>query len=140
MSWFLADPSGALPRTRVDLGACRCPGSPHESDWIEVYDVLAWDDLVDVAQATSEGAARRRFHARAIAGWSLVDGEGRVVPVNEDTVRLLAPAVLEALAEPLAQTLARSSAPNPSSAPSPPSRRGSARSARTTTETPGSSS
>lgn len=140
MSWFVADPASGVGRKRVELGPCRCPGAPHESDWIDVAEVLTWDDLVDIGEAPSEGAARRRFHARAILGWSFVDADGRAVPISEDTVRLLAPEVLERLAEPLGEALERSRLPNASGAPSQRSRRGSASSARTKTGSPGSSS
>lgn len=140
MSWFVADPTRPISTRRIDLGPCGCPGAPHESDWIDVYEVIAWDDLVDVAEAGTEGAARRRFHARAIHRWSFIDAEGRPVPVSEDTVRLLSPAALDALAGPLAEVLERSRLPNGRGAPSPRSRRGSASSPQTTTRTPGSSS
>ncbi len=126
MSRFISDPTLPIPTARVELGPCECPGTPHESDWIDVYEVLGWDDLVDVGQAVSEGAARRRYHARAIAQWSFVDADGEPIPIDEETVRLLSPAVLEMLGPALGETLARSQLPNGSGAPSPRSRRASA--------------
>jgi hypothetical protein len=142
VSWFVVDPSGAIPRTRVDLGSCACPGTPHENDWIEVADVLTWPDLVDIGTepSGSEGARRLRAHARAIVAWSFVDGDGRAIPITEDTVRLLSAEALAAIGPALEATIERSLLPPGSGAPSRRSPRGSASSRQTRTAPPGNSS
>lgn len=116
-----------LETTTVPLGACQCPGTPHDEDTAEVYTVLGWDDLVDVAGAESDGAGRRILVTRAIASWNLLheaerDGKTVIlpVPVVEATVRLLGPETLEAVAEAVnaAYERAKSPVPNDSGAPS----------------------
>lgn len=115
----------SLETTTVPLGACRCPGTPHERDEAEVYNVLGWDDLVDIGMAASEGAGRRILVTRAIAAWNLVEldeaGTPRPVPIIEATVRLLDPPTLEAIAEAAnaAYDRARAPLPNESGAGSP---------------------
>lgn len=129
----------AIGTTSVDLGPCRCPGTPHpDGDSAEVYDRLGWDDIVDIGLADTEGAARRAVLARAIARWTLVandgDGDPASVPISEATVRLLDDATRAALWA-VAETAFRISAaplPNASGAPSRRSRRESASPTRTT--------
>ena len=116
-----------LATTTVSLGACQCAGTPHpDGDEARVYDVLGWDDLVDIGMAPSEGAGRRILVTRAIASWNLVDEDGPV-PVTEATVRLLDSGTLEALAEHVnAAHMRATTLPNASGAPSRRSRRESA--------------
>jgi len=116
-------PGGELPVRRIDLGACDCPGAPHPSDWVDVSEVVTWDDLVDVGLASSEGAARLLLVTRAIVDWNLAGANGEAAPISESTVRLLDPATLQAIAEVVNAAYVRASAPlpNASSAPSAPS-------------------
>jgi len=116
-----------LDTTRVPLGPCQCPGKPHTEDEAEVYTTLGWDDLVDVANADTDGAGRRILVTRAIARWNLVNDVERdgkkvslPVPIVEATVRLLDSGTLEAVAEAVnaAYENARSPVPNDSGAPS----------------------
>lgn len=122
-----------LGTTTVSLGACECPGTPHEADEADVYDVLGWDDLVDLDEAPSEGARWRLVITRAIASWNLVesvpgaDGLTRPVPIHEARVRLLGGASVQVLMPAATAALERAKAalPNVSAAPSRRSRRGS---------------
>ena len=109
----------------VDLGVCECPGQPHERDSAEVYAELAWDDLVDIGSAQSEGAARRLLVTRALASWTLIeagpDGSLAAVPITEATVRRLGQPTLERLAGAVnaAFEAAGAALPNASGAASP---------------------
>lgn len=134
-----------LDTTTVSLGACQCPGTPHEEDSAEVYTTLGWDDLVDVGEAPSEGAGRRLLVTRAVARWNLVhevevNGKPTImpVPIVEATVRLLDSATLAALAEAVnaAYEAARAPVPNDSGAPLADSSQESAPRGRTKTQKP----
>lgn len=96
---------GTYPPT--DLGPCQCPGTPHERDEAVQYTLLGWDDVADIAVASSEGAARRVMVTRSIASWTLLDWERDAdgaptdrlapVPITDATVRLLTKESADAL-------------------------------------------
>lgn len=119
-----------LGTTVTALGPCQCPGTPHEKDEAVQYEILGWDDVADIAIASSEGAARRIMVARSIASWNLQEyaptnnghkPELEDVPVTEATVRLIDKAAADALWEPAYRAFvkARERLPNESSAESP---------------------
>lgn len=120
MSRFRSLPGDELPIRRLTLGPCECPGTPHETDWVDVAEVITWDALVDVGLAASEGAARLALVTRAIRAWNLVDEDGETIEVVEEAVRLLDPATLTPIAEVVNEAYERASAPLPNgrSAPS----------------------
>jgi hypothetical protein len=140
VSAFVVPPWEGAGTTRVEVGPCSCPGEPHGTDWVEVRTILPWRVRVNIAQAPTEGDARLAAYVAGIAAWSFTDPDGEPVPVTPANIELLADPVLEAIAPALGEALARSVAPNASGAPSRRSSRGSAKSPRTTTSTPGSSS
>lgn len=117
MSRFIAPINEPLTRT-VILGPCECPGTPHkDGDTAEVYTQVGWDDLVDIGLAPTEGAAQRVLTTRAISSWTLEyrngDGTNHPAPINEATVRLLAPGTLAAIAEAVNEAYERAEAPLP---------------------------
>lgn len=72
--------------TTVPLGRCDCPDKPHpDGDSAEVYDILGWDDLVDIRDtAKSAGQRALTLVTRAVASWTLQErnGDGRNAPVR----------------------------------------------------------
>lgn len=148
MSRFVAPLDKPITRT-IGLGPCRCPGTPHKADEIEVYTQLGWDDLVDIglAAAQSEGAAQRLLTTRAIASWNLEDvgpdGQQRVVPITEATVRLLDRATVEQISDAVNDLYQRArdplpNAPGAESPRLPPDAAGTSTSTTPTIETPSS--
>ena len=125
--------------TTVDLGPCQCPDTPHDRDSAEVYDVLGWDDLVDVRDRNrSAGSRALALVTHAVASWTLLERNGTgtyPVPVTEANVHrlddptsdLLWPACWAAF------QAAEAPLPNASGAPSRPSRPASASRTRKTT-------
>lgn len=66
---------------RVDVGSCRCPGSPHDSDWVLLRPSLtvpmgaaamAAIRATPSTQAEQEGAIAEVFLHMGIVGWSFV--------------------------------------------------------------------
>ncbi len=125
-----ADPTAT--RT-VDLGACECPGTPHESDWAKVRSDLSGPELsmlLRLVPGREEEAAE--IVAPFIVEWNL--GE----PVTASAVFLLRGPTLSAIGSTLGEVLRENlKLPNPSSVPSRASRRGNASRTRTTRRTPG---
>jgi hypothetical protein len=105
----------------VILGACRCPGRPHEDDTAEVRTELPWDVLVDVGLLTG-GAAYRRLVSGALVAWNLTDAEGDPVPVTPAMVSRLRADRLDPIADAVNAAYERAQAPVPN-APGAPSRR-----------------
>lgn len=81
---------------RVDVGACRCPGSPHASDWVLLRPALtvpmgaaamAAIRATPGTQAEQEGAIAEVFLHMGIVGWSFVGPAlvpEEVTPANID--------------------------------------------------------
>lgn len=126
MSRF-ADPTRTAT---LDLGECRCPGTPHERDEY-VYRTELGDAEEGRAGAYGWASTAGRFFdwaaARAmlvaeIAGisWNLTGNDGEPVPMRAETAILLDDATLSAMARAVddAQTAFRSPLPNASAAPS----------------------
>lgn len=79
---------------RVDVGACRCPGSPHETDFVLLAPKLtvpmgvAGISAIRRAQSDPdavEAALSNVFMHQSIVGWSIVDESGEV-PINNETI------------------------------------------------------
>lgn len=73
---------------RIDLGECRCPGAPHDSDWIELREATPWGAIIDATNADSSSEQFLIAAVGTIVRWNLEDEKG-AVSVTEDTVRLL---------------------------------------------------
>lgn len=137
--------------SRYSLGACQCPGTPHDEDYAMYRTQLGASALARIGRAHIEGAvqhdplaAHRQLVLESVAEWNLLwldpsdDGKDRAVvpvPINAATVELLDDSIV-ALANAI-DAANGGPAPNGSGAPSRASSRGSASRARTTTKTPG---
>lgn len=83
---------GTFTKTRIELGPCECPGSPHtDGDWAEVKQRLQFGDVRRIAAAMFAGdlVGTATMLGRAIVAWNLVDDKGQPVPIpvlpNGDT-------------------------------------------------------
>lgn len=134
MSRF-ADPTATAV---VSLGACQCPGTPHERDEATVRWQLGASALARIGRAELEGAVRldpmaayRQTVAETLLIWNLLisdeDGQPVAAPITERAIGELDLATLKLLAE-TADTLIsdKGKLPNASGAPSLASSRGSA--------------
>lgn len=87
---WLADPDTT---DEVDLGSCRCPGTPHERDSAQVrtdygdgevraiYEAataVTSSGLIRVLEAVGDDLAIAKF----TISWTLLDGEGKPIPIN----------------------------------------------------------
>lgn len=84
---------------RVDVGGCRCPGTPHPSDWVELapapsvalgiaalYVIRASENEADL-----RGALAGVYLRNGIVAWSFVDEDRRPVKVAPDAIERLLP-------------------------------------------------
>lgn len=80
---------GEFPTTRVELGPCECPGSPHkDGDFALVKDRLTFGDVRRVAGLlfSDDLGSTAMMIARAIVSWNLVElVDGQVRPVHIPT-------------------------------------------------------
>lgn len=81
MSRF-ADPNATQ---RFDIGACQCPGTPHESDWIDLRSSMGAADTLAMAEANDSMAVLGLL----IRDWNLLDNDGRPAEVNPENIGLL---------------------------------------------------
>lgn len=142
---------------KVDLGPCRCPGTPHQRDEAWVTDQLGAGDLVAAAETGAAAASARggfntlardlKYVELGTVRWNLLretlDEAGEVngaepAPVTWDQVCELDRSTLDPLLEALepAISAAQGTVPNGSGAPSPTSSPGSERQTQTPTQTP----
>lgn len=150
MSRF-ADPS--LTAT-VDLGACQCPGTPHDRDTVEVRTELGASALARVGRAEINAAVTgdhfasyRQLVEEAAIEWNLLhlspamsDDEERIAipaPINKFTIELLDELTLRAIAEAIDQHTSGGPDPNGSGARLRGSRRARQSVTQTTTQKPG---
>ena len=76
---------------KVDVGACRCPGSPHASDWVE----LSPDMTIDLGAAVYaairqsegddvrlQGLMAQAYVQFGIRAWSFTDADGDPIRVT----------------------------------------------------------
>jgi len=89
-------PTPAIPEGATNLGACLCPGKPHELDWVRIKERLGYFDLVEVggAGADDEDTGRkvradmRRLFELGIDSWNLVTASGDPLSVADiDQIR-----------------------------------------------------
>jgi hypothetical protein len=89
----MAESAALVP---VPVGACRCPGEPHEDgDVVFLYPKLGMDGGIAVQTAVfiNEGAAQRVQAAyialvdHGIADWTFSNGTGEKIPISPATIR-----------------------------------------------------
>lgn len=66
-------------RDRLVLGACQCPGTPHDEDWMSLRTELGAEDALRIAQGNSIDALEV-----LVVDWNLLDDDGKVAPVDRD--------------------------------------------------------
>jgi hypothetical protein len=85
---------------RVDVGACRCPGAPHDSDWVDLEPELtlamasgalfamrlAGDTASDQMAAISSS-----YLPSGIRDWAFTNEDESPVPINRDNMERLIP-------------------------------------------------
>lgn len=81
MSRF-ADPNATK---RFDIGTCQCPGTPHESDWIDLRSSMGTADALAMAEAEDSVG----ILGLLIRGWNLLDNDGNLAEVNAENIGLL---------------------------------------------------
>lgn len=137
MSRF-ADPTATA---NIDLGACQCPGTPHEADTATVRWDLGASALARIGRAEIQGAvdmdpmaAYRQVVLETVTGWNLLTADGTPAAITPATVAELDVETLKTIAEQADGLIQnRGSLPNGSGAPSAASSRGSASRTRTQT-------
>ncbi len=91
----------------VDVGPCRCPGTPHTTDSVylkpevdvpmQLAFTAAWNQLradgltPDEFLADMQGILGGIYLRHGISGWTFTDVEGSVIRVKPDTIRALLP-------------------------------------------------
>lgn len=133
----------------VPLGACQCPGAPHEGDEATVRYQLGASALARVgaaglvaARSRDPYAAYRQLVLECVVSWNLVDtdedGDAVPVPITPAIVAEMDEDTLVPLAEAIdALVQSKGQLPNAPGAPSPASPRGSASHTRKPTPKPG---
>lgn len=135
MSRF-ADPTATAS---IDLGACQCPGTPHEADEAVVRWQISGSALARIGRAQLDSAVRgdplaayRQTVLETVVSWNLLTEKGDPAPIVESTVGELDVDTLRTIAEQAdALITGKGELPNASGAPSPASPRGSASPTRT---------
>ena len=122
----------------ISLGACECPGTPHEADEAVVRYELGASALVRVGAAELSAARGdpyagwRQLVIEATVSWNLLDADGAEAPLTLASVAELNHETLTTLAKGIDDLIqAQGALPNASGAPSPASPRGSASPTRT---------
>lgn len=117
----------------ISLGACQCPGTPHETDEAVVRYDLGASAMARVGSAELTAArgdvyaAWRQLVVEATVSWNLLAADGSEAPITLTSVAELNHETLTALAKGIDELiLAHGTLPNASGAPSPESPRGSA--------------
>jgi hypothetical protein len=83
----------------VPVGACRCPGTPHEEDVVYLAPELGFEAGLAVEAAMSSStdqteqtlAVALALVRRNVLGWTFVDEEGKPEPVNNQNIERLLP-------------------------------------------------
>ena len=85
-----------LRTKEVSIGACGCPGTPHDLDGGTARVVLGGSALARVGQAALERVtesdplrAKRRLILESLVSWNLLGPDGEPWAINEATVELL---------------------------------------------------
>jgi hypothetical protein len=107
----------------VDLGACKCPGTPHERDVATVREELGYAAYGYILDAPGPGSRTRRLVEVALVDWNLLGPDSQKVDASREAIALLKPAAASKLAAGCAFLLEdpeEDPLPNPSGADSPP--------------------
>ena len=80
-----------MERTRVEVGACRCPGAPHPADWVELsgsVPIMVGIGVLSAIRAAGDDEGRlealmaRTYVRYGLVDWSFVDSDGRRVFID----------------------------------------------------------
>jgi hypothetical protein len=130
----------------VHLGACYCPGTPHEEDTVYLAPALPMAGGMAAQAIINEGLTdpvklqeglAELWIRHGVVGWNLLDAEGRALPLDRETViaalpygkggRLVAERADDLYAEdilaPLAERLGTTSRRGPTNGSTSPTRR-----------------
>ena len=85
--------------THLELEGCRCPGSPHEKDWIDFEPKITasmgmaaqYVYSISSNEADFRGGLAAVFLRFGIRNWSFMDEHQRVLPINTQTIERLLP-------------------------------------------------
>ncbi len=106
-------------RTRVELGACDCPGTPHSSDWVDVRSQLSWSEITAFAATGGADEIAERV-AGLIVEWNILNEDGEDWPPSAGAVLALKAETLNPIVEEVNRSVEASakgtSSPNASSA------------------------
>jgi len=132
-----ADPNAT---DRLDLGACECSGTPHESDWVEYRTQIGYATLgavATVAASVDLMSAKRKLLELTITGWNLLGPDGEIAEITPKTIGDLDPSTAERIYDAVDSAIqAVQTLPNASGARSPASSRASASRTRHPTRIP----
>ncbi len=64
---------------RLSLGACQCPGTPHDEDYLDVRTQLGAEDALVLARGNSIDAL-----VVLVVGWNLLDTDGSTATVDRE--------------------------------------------------------
>lgn len=114
MSRFVDDSA----TTRVELGPCECPGSPHgEGDYARVRSQLSAHEIARWSMSSGEELGAET--AALVAEWNLLGPKGEAMPVTAEAILALMTPTLSAIVEHISHAIRDSaSPPNRSGAPS----------------------
>lgn len=111
MSGWFADPEASKPFV---LGPCRCPGTPHEEDYIDLRCDLAAPQVGQL-EVAADGIDRLKF---LILGWNMVDADAQPIPVDRDHIERMYLDIFRRINPWITKNVRTGSVPNGSSAPS----------------------
>lgn len=124
--------SGAFvdPEATEEFEVCRpciCPNSPHEADIAILRTEFGQGDIDELTKATMPAPGmfdvsgpNWRLLQIGVKDWSFTNGTGKKVPVDDENLKLLKPAIATKITERLDEhyTKAKAELPNASGAPS----------------------
>ena len=64
---------------RMSLGACQCPGTPHEDDWIEMRTQLGMSDITKMVEGDSIDTLEL-----VVVSWNLLDNDSSEAATDRD--------------------------------------------------------
>ena len=122
---------------RLDLGACECPGKPHESDWVEYRTQISYGVLGAISVTGDVMSAKRKLLELTIVDWNLCAADGTVPDIDAEAIDALDPVTAERIYEAVDGAIQRSQTfPNAFGARSRGTSRASASRTRSRTRTP----
>ena len=87
------------PVTTINVGPCRCPGTPHGSDFVTLHREMPLSLGVAAVGLLSNGGNQyviggqlaELYLQLSIAAWTFTDKDGRAVPIEQDNIVRLLP-------------------------------------------------